>query len=48
DAAAGVTAGASGAFGLVIGVARKQNEEELFSNGADMVVSDLGEFGLGA
>ncbi|MCY3625024.1 MAG: HAD-IA family hydrolase [Candidatus Dadabacteria bacterium] len=48
DAAAGVAAGASGGFGLVIGVARKQNEEELFSNGADMVVSDLGEFGLGA
>ncbi len=48
DAAAGVAAGASGGFGLVIGVARKQNENELFSNGADMVVSDLGEFGLGA
>ena len=47
DAAAGVAAGASGGFGLVIGVARKQNEEELFSNGADMVVSDLIEFGLG-
>ena len=47
DAAAGVAAGASGGFGLVIGVARKQNEEELFSNGADMVVRDLGEFGLG-
>ena len=47
DAAAGVAAGASGGFGLVIGVARKQNEEELFSNGADMVVRDLGEFGFG-
>lgn len=46
DAAAGVAAGAGGEFGLVIGVARKQNEEELFSNGADMVVSDLGEFCL--
>lgn len=47
DAAAGVAAGASGGFGMVIGVARKQNEEELFSSGADMVVSDLGEFGFG-
>lgn len=47
DAAAGVAAGARGGFGLVIGVARKQNEEELLSNGADVVVRDLGEFGLG-
>ena len=47
DAMAGVAAGASGGFGMVIGVARKQNEEELFSNGADMVVRDLGEFGFG-
>ena len=47
DAAAGVAAGASGGFGLVIGVARKRNEEELFSSGADMVVRDLGEFGFG-
>ena len=47
DAAAGVAAGASGGFGLVIGIARKQNEEELFSNGADMVVRDLGELGFG-
>ena len=47
DAAAGVAAGASGGFRLVIGVARKQNEEELFSGGADMVVRDLGEFGFG-
>ncbi|MXW22913.1 MAG: HAD-IA family hydrolase [Candidatus Dadabacteria bacterium] len=43
DATAGVAAGASGGFGLVIGVARKQNEDELLSNGADVVVSDLGE-----
>ena len=47
DAAAGVAAGASGGFGLVIGVARKQNEDELLSNGADVVVSDLGELGFG-
>lgn len=47
DAAAGVAAGVRGGFGFVIGVARKQNEDELLSNGADVVVSDLGEFGLG-
>ena len=47
DAAAGVAAGASGGFGLVIGVARKENDEELFSSGADMVVRDLGEFSSG-
>ena len=47
DAAAGVAAGASGGFGLVIGIARKQNEQELLSSGADVVVSDLGEFGFG-
>ena len=47
DAAAGVAAGARGGFGFVIGVARKQNEDELLSNGADVVVGDLGEFGFG-
>lgn len=47
DAAAGVAAGASGGFGLVIGVARKRNEDELLLNGADVVVSDLGELGFG-
>ncbi len=47
DAAAGVAAGARGGFGFVIGVARKQNEDELLSGGADVVVSDLGEFGFG-
>ncbi len=47
DAAAGVAAGARGGFGLVIGVARKRNEKELLSNGADVVVSDLGELGFG-
>lgn len=47
DASAGVAAGARGGFGFVIGVARKQNEDELLSSGADVVVSDLGEFGFG-
>jgi beta-phosphoglucomutase-like phosphatase (HAD superfamily) len=43
DAVAGVQAGAAGGFGLVIGVAREGNAEELRENGADMVVHDLAE-----
>jgi beta-phosphoglucomutase family hydrolase len=43
DALSGVQAGANGNFGLVIGVARKGNAEELRRDGAHVVVSDLGE-----
>lgn len=43
DAISGVRAGAEGGFGLVIGVARKDNAEELRSQGADVVVKDLAE-----
>jgi beta-phosphoglucomutase family hydrolase len=43
DAIAGVQAGAGGHFGLVIGVARKGNAEELRRHGAHLVVNDLGE-----
>jgi beta-phosphoglucomutase family hydrolase len=43
DAISGVQAGANGNFGLVIGVARKGNAEELRGNGANLVVNDLGE-----
>jgi beta-phosphoglucomutase family hydrolase len=43
DAISGVEAGFSGNFGLVIGVARKGNAEELRRHGAHMVVNDLGE-----
>jgi beta-phosphoglucomutase-like phosphatase (HAD superfamily) len=43
DAISGVQAGFSGNFGLVIGVARKGNAEELKQQGAHLVVSDLGE-----
>ncbi len=43
DAISGVQAGRSGKFGLVVGVARKGNNEELKKNGADIVVNDLGE-----
>jgi beta-phosphoglucomutase-like phosphatase (HAD superfamily) len=43
DAISGVQAGARGRFGLVIGVDRKGNAEELKANGAQFVVSDLAE-----
>jgi beta-phosphoglucomutase family hydrolase len=43
DALSGVEAGSSGNFGLVIGVARKGNAEELKRHGAHLVVDDLGE-----
>jgi beta-phosphoglucomutase family hydrolase len=43
DAISGVEAGHNGKFGLVIGVARKGNADELRRHGADLVVSDLGE-----
>jgi beta-phosphoglucomutase family hydrolase len=43
DAISGVRAGSSGNFGLVIGVARKDNAEELRQSGAHQVVTDLGE-----
>jgi beta-phosphoglucomutase family hydrolase len=42
DAISGVQAGCSGHFGLVIGVARKGNAEELRHHGAHLVVNDLG------
>ncbi|MEE8241232.1 MAG: beta-phosphoglucomutase family hydrolase [Nitrospirales bacterium] len=43
DAISGVRAGRDGGFGLVIGVARKGEVEELKDNGADLVVTDLSE-----
>jgi beta-phosphoglucomutase family hydrolase len=43
DALSGVEAGRNGNFGLVIGVARKGNAEELRHHGAHLVVNDLGE-----
>ena len=43
DARAGVEAGRRGGFGLVIGVARDGDPEELRQAGADLVVADLGE-----
>jgi beta-phosphoglucomutase family hydrolase len=43
DAVSGVQAGANGNFGLTLGIARKDNKEDLQKNGADYVVSDLEE-----
>jgi beta-phosphoglucomutase family hydrolase len=43
DAISGIRAGAQGGFGLVIGVARKGNAEELTAHGAHEVVNDLAE-----
>jgi beta-phosphoglucomutase-like phosphatase (HAD superfamily) len=43
DAISGVQAGSNGNFGLVIGVARKNNAQELKRHGADLVVRDLDE-----
>ena len=43
DAISGVEAGSNGHFGLVIGVARKGNVEELKRHGAHVVVDDLDE-----
>ena len=43
DAVSGVAAGAKGKFGLVIGLARHQNQDQLKENGADIVLDDFGE-----
>ncbi len=46
DAVSGVQAGKKGNFGLVLGVAREENTQELLVGGGDIVVEDLGEIGL--
>ncbi len=46
DANSGVEAGYRGHFGLVLGVARENNQEELELHGADLVVEDLQEISL--
>jgi len=43
DAVSGVQAGAKGKFGLTLGIARENNENELSENGADFVVKDFSE-----
>ena len=46
DAVSGVQAGRNGNFGLVLGIAREDNEAELQENGADIVVSEIDEIGF--
>ena len=48
DALAGVAAGRAGAFGLVVGVDRVGQADDLRRHGADVVVSDLAELLGGA
>ncbi len=43
DAVSGVQAGASGNFGLILGIARENNKKELLMNGADKVITDFSE-----
>jgi len=43
DALAGVAAGRAGHFGLVVGVDRVGQADDLRANGADVVVTDLGD-----
>jgi HAD superfamily hydrolase (TIGR01509 family) len=43
DAPAGVAAGRAGDFGLVVGIDRAGQAEELSARGADIVVADLAE-----
>jgi beta-phosphoglucomutase family hydrolase len=45
DAISGVEAGRKGNFGLVLGIAREENEEALYRAGADIVVKDIAEIG---
>lgn len=46
DANSGVAAGKAGNFGLVVGIARHNNQTELKVNGADIVVKDLAEINI--
>ena len=43
DAISGVQSGKAGGFGLVLGVDREGHADQLLANGADAIVSDLGE-----
>ena len=43
DASSGTKAGKNGNFGLVLGLARSGNHQELRENGADMVFTDIGD-----
>jgi len=45
DAVSGVQAGRNGNFGLVVGIAREGNQQDLLNGGADIVVEDLSDLG---
>ncbi len=45
DAATGIQAAAHGDFGLIIGIARHDNTQQLKASGANIVVDDLGSLG---
>lgn len=47
DAIPGVQAGQAGFFGLVVGVGRYDNREELMEHGADIAIKDFHELDLG-
>jgi trehalose 6-phosphate phosphatase len=47
DAVSGVSAGRNGGFGLVLGVARENNVDELLAGGADIVMQDLSIMKIG-
>lgn len=46
DATSGVSAGRNAGFGLVVGVARKNNADLLINNGADIVIRRLSEISV--
>ena len=46
DAVSGVAAGKKGNFGLVLGVARENNAQGLWQNGADLVIENFENFGV--
>ncbi len=46
DAVSGVAAGKKGNFGLVLGVARENNEQGLWQNGADIVINNFKNFSV--
>ncbi len=48
DATSGVLAGRNGGFGLVLGVARKDNSNDLLKYGADIAVEDLRDININA
>lgn len=47
DSVAGVEAGQRGGFGLVVGIDRAEQREQLEAAGADVVLNDVGELDLG-